>query len=151
MKRSTKYEGYNVNGFTFWTKGQDKKSSYQQISGVSILASSTFYTSAKGQSPVDSKLLYYRQVHEIWELDYSSFTIGLFKCKWVDSNRRCIKNDDPYRFTLVDLTRLRGSEEPFILVTRAKQVFYIVDQFDKKWSIVLSGKRSILGIGDVED
>ena len=23
-----KYEGYDVNGFTFWTKGQDKKSSY---------------------------------------------------------------------------------------------------------------------------
>ena len=96
-------------------------------------------------------MVYYGRVHEIWELDYSTFTIGLFKCKWVDNNRRCIKNDDPCGFTLVDLARLRDSEEPFILATQAKQVFYIVDPSDKKWSIVIPGKRSILGIGDVED
>ena len=46
---------------------------------------------------------------------------------------------------------MRDSEEPFILATQAKQVFYIVDPSDKKWSIVVPGKRSILGIGDVED
>ena len=46
---------------------------------------------------------------------------------------------------------MRDSEESFILATQAKQVFYIVDPFDKKWSIVVPGKRSILGIGDVED
>ena len=139
-----KYEGYDVNGFTFWTEGQDKKSSYLQNSGVSILASSTFYASAKDQAPVDAKLVYYGRVHEIWELDYSTFNIGLFKCKWVDNNRRCIKNDDPCGFTLVDLARLRDSEEPFILATQAKQVFYIVDPSDKKWSIVVPGKRASL-------
>ena len=46
---------------------------------------------------------------------------------------------------------MRDSEEPFILATQAKQVFYIVDPSDKKWSIVVPRKRSILGIGDVED
>ena len=46
---------------------------------------------------------------------------------------------------------MRDSEEPFILATQAKQVFYIVDPSDKKWSIVVPEKRSILGIGDVED
>ena len=46
---------------------------------------------------------------------------------------------------------MRDSEESFILATQAKQVFYIVDPSDKKWSIVVPGKRSILGIGDVED
>ena len=60
-----KYEGYDVNGFTFWTEGQDKKSSYLQNSGVSILASSSFYVSAKDQSSVDAKLVYYGRVHEI--------------------------------------------------------------------------------------
>ena len=44
-----------------------------------------------------------------------------------------------------------GSEEPFIIATQAKQVFYIIDPSDKNWSIVVPGKRSILGIGDVED
>ena len=59
-----KYEGYNVNGFLFWTEGQHK-SSYLLNNGVSILGSSTFYVSAKDQSPVDAKLVYYGRVHEI--------------------------------------------------------------------------------------
>ena len=54
-------------------------------------------------------------------------------------------------FTLVDLARLRDSEESFILATQAKQVFYIEDPSDKKWSIIILKKRSILGKGDVED
>ena len=78
-KDANKFEGYDANGFIFWTEGQDKKSSYLQNSGVSILASFTFYASAKDQSPVDDKLVYNRRVNEICELDYSSFTIGLFK------------------------------------------------------------------------
>ena len=43
------------------------------------------------------------------------------------------------------------SEEPFILAKHAKQVFYIVDPSNKKWSIDIPEKRSILSIGDVED
>jgi hypothetical protein len=62
----SKYLGYNVSGFTFWTDGQDKKSSYLQIRGVSILLSSTFYASVKDQSSVDSKSLYNGRVDEIW-------------------------------------------------------------------------------------
>ena len=50
----------------------------------------------------------------------------------MDNNQRCVKNDDPYGFTLVDLDRLRDSGESFILATQAKQVFYIVDNSDKK-------------------
>ena len=52
-----KYKGYDVNWFTFWTEGLDKKLSYLQNSRVSILASSKFYASAKDQSPVDAKLV----------------------------------------------------------------------------------------------
>ena len=96
------------------------------------MASYTFYASAKDQAPVDSKLVYYERVYEIWELDYSTFNIGLFKCKWVNNNRRCIKNVDPCGFTIVDLACLRDSEEPFILDTKAKQIFYIVDPSVKK-------------------
>ena len=105
------------------------------------MASSIFYASAKYQSPVDAKLVCYVRVHEIWEFDYSSLTIGLFKCKWVDSYRRCVKNDDTYGFTLVDLTLLCESEELFILATQAKQVFYIVDQSEKKMVHCCTGKK----------
>jgi hypothetical protein len=33
----------------------------------------------------------------------------------------------------------------------AKQVFYITDLADKKWHVVLLGKRRIVGVGDVID
>ena len=46
---------------------------------------------------------------------------------------------------------MRNNDEPFILASQAKQVFYITDGVDPKWSIVVPGKRSILGIGDVDD
>ena len=52
---------------------------------------------------------------------------------------------------LVDLGRLRETEEPFMLASQVKQVFYVIDHADNKWSIVVLGKRSILGIGDVDD
>jgi hypothetical protein len=45
---------------------------------------------------------------------------------------------------------LCDSEKPFILATQAKQVFYIVYPSNKKGSIVVPGKTSIFGIGDVE-
>ena len=49
-------KGYDVNGFTFWTKGQDKKSSYLQNSGISISVSSTFYANVK-ESPYPRHVL----------------------------------------------------------------------------------------------
>ena len=146
-----KFEGYDVNGYTFYTEAQDEKSSSLQNSGVSVVASSTFFASAKDQALVDPKLLYYGRVQEIWELDYSSFKVALFKCKWVDNNRRCVVKDDPCGFTVVDLARLRDGEEPFILAGQAKQVFYIKDPVNAKKSIVVPGKRFILGVGDVDD
>ncbi|XP_021838106.2 uncharacterized protein [Spinacia oleracea] len=146
------YQGYDVNGYTFWTERQDQKSLSVQNSGVSLVASSREYASAKDGSPVDVELSYYGRVQDIWELKYGTkLTIGLFWCKWADNNKRCVKRDDPCGFTLVDLGRLRETEEPFILVSQAKKIFYITDAADKKWSIVVPGKRNILGVGDVED
>ena len=38
-----------------------------------------------------------------------------------------------------------------MLASQVKQVLYVTDPFDNKWSIIIPGKRSILGVGDVED
>ncbi|XP_056687991.1 uncharacterized protein [Spinacia oleracea] len=146
------YQGYDVNGYTFWTERQDQKSLSVQNSGVSLVVSSREYASSKDRYPVDAELSYYGRVQDIWERKYGTkLTVGLFWCKWADNNKRCVKRDDPCGFTHVDLGRLRETEEPFILVSQAKQIFYITDPADKKWSIVVPGKRNILGVGDVED
>ena len=58
------YKGYEINGNTFYTLAQDKRSTNQN-SGVRVDAT----------DPNRNKQTYYGQIHDIWELDY----IGNFK------------------------------------------------------------------------
>ena len=69
-------------------------------------------------------------------MDYCTFHICFLCCKWVDGNRRTVKKDDPCGFTLVDPGRLRETQEPFVLASQVKQVCYVTDPADNKWSIV---------------
>ena len=64
------------------------------------------------------------------------FNIYVFKCDWVYR-----KNDvkvDELGFTLVDLSKIGHKSDHFILATQSQQVFYVEDQVDPRWSIVLS-------------
>ena len=53
--------------------------------------------------------------------------------------------------TLVDSRRFIDTEEPFIMATQAKQVFYVVDNIDHQWRVVVQGKRNMVGVDDVVD
>jgi hypothetical protein len=64
------YQGYDINGYAFYTKKQDKKSTCQN-SGVCVNA-----YDATGQD----KNMYCGQTQEIWELDFHGFKIPLFRC-----------------------------------------------------------------------
>jgi hypothetical protein len=64
------YQGYDINRYMFYTKQQDKKSTYQN-SGVHVDA-----YDATGQD----KNMYYGQIQEIWEFDFHGFKIPLFCC-----------------------------------------------------------------------
>jgi hypothetical protein len=55
----TSYQAYDINGYTFYTTAQDKKSIYQN-SGVRIDAVDTN----------NEKTAYYGQIEDIWELNY---------------------------------------------------------------------------------
>jgi hypothetical protein len=63
------YQGYKINGYTFYTRSHDKKSTNQN-SGVRIEAIDT-----NGQSNS-----YFGYIEEIWELDYGPLKIPLFRC-----------------------------------------------------------------------
>src|SRR3954471_3873694 len=70
------FQGYEINGNTFYTIAQDKKSTNQN-SGFRFDA-----IDENGQ-----KDTYYGYIEEIWELDYGvSFKVPLFRCKWVNLN-----------------------------------------------------------------
>ena len=55
---------------------------------------------------------------------------------------------DDFIFMLVYLKKLAYQNEPFIMVEQAKQIFYVEDPCDEKWSVVLHGKT--IGV-NVED
>ncbi|KAK2655216.1 hypothetical protein Ddye_008268 [Dipteronia dyeriana] len=128
------YSGYTINGCLFYTKERDL-SHVHQNSGVSLVARTMQIASAKNKNPLVTNMSFYRVILETWDLDYNKFTIPMFKCDWVDKNGR-IKIDEQ-RTTLVELSRIGQKSDSFILTSQAKQVFYVEDQVDSRWSIVL--------------
>ena len=72
-------------------------------------------------------------------MDYVRFRVPVFKCKWVDINSGVMI--DGSSFTLVDLKKMNYTDEPFIMASQARQIFYVSDPTNKKWSMVLEGKN----------
>ena len=104
--------------------------------GVSIVASTMQITSAKDKNPIFGELCLYRVITDIWDLDYTIFRIPVFKVNWVDNNND-IKVDE-FGFTLVDFMKVAYKLDSFILASQANHVFYVQDQLELRWSIVLS-------------
>jgi hypothetical protein len=59
-------------------------------------------------------------------------------------------NVDNYGLKLVDLKNLGHKDDPWVLVDRVAQVFYVLDPETKK-HIVVSEKQKIIGVDNVED
>jgi len=144
----TAFDGYDINGYTFYTKRHDEKSVHQN-SGVMVVASSSEYSSDRDTNPIDLTQVYYGFIEEIWELDYIDFKVPILRCKWVDNRRGKKVSDDG--MTVVDSTRFKETKEPFVLASLAKQIFYVKDNIDPQWLVVVQGKRGIVGVEDVVD
>ncbi|KAL8157489.1 hypothetical protein AgCh_002263 [Apium graveolens] len=80
------YQVFDVNGYTFYIKCQDDKSTVQN-SRVSVEASSIEFERGNSITSRDLKKSYYGVIEEIWELDYKDFKVALFRCKWFDIHR----------------------------------------------------------------
>ncbi|GKC12628.1 putative transposon, En/Spm-like protein, partial [Tanacetum coccineum] len=126
-----KYEAYNINGYTFRTKSNDGIVFLN--SGVSVEAVDLHISK---EVATTRKAFYYGVLQEIWVLDYRFRQIPLFKCDWVNHKAGGVKHDPNLGYTLVDLNSLGHKDDPFILASQARQVFYVKDQIDKKLSIV---------------
>ena len=143
------YQGYDINGYTFYTKQQDDKSTLQNC-GVTLIATTTENDRANNVARSrTTKNSYYGVIEEIWELDYNCFSIPLFKCKWVE-NQRGVKVDNVC-FRLVDLSWGGYVSKTFILEKTSLTFFFVEDLKDSKWYIVLHGKRHIVGVENVVD
>ena len=128
-----KHSGYDINGFHFLTRERDSNR-VTQNSGVTLVAEAMQVATAKDKNPITSDMMFYGVIEEIWDLDYHVFRIPVMKCDWV-KNKGGVKKDR-LGFTLVDLKRLGHKSDPFILASQAKQVFFVTDPSDVKWSVV---------------
>ncbi|KAL2942741.1 Ribosomal RNA small subunit methyltransferase H [Bienertia sinuspersici] len=124
------YSGYVINGGTFYTRSQDKISTMPN-SGVSVEASAIHFASPKDKRLVCGKMRYYRVIEKICELVYSSFTIPVFKCIWVDNNTG-VEHDALSWSTIVNFDKEGHKEDPYILANQLNQVFYVTNPTDKK-------------------
>ena len=145
----TTFQGYEINGYTFYTRAQDKKNTNQN-SGVRI--------DAIGHDGPTST--YYGVIDNIWELEYGPLKVPLFRCQWVRLTGGGITIDDS-RMTTIDLNKVGYSDEPSVLANDVTQVFYVKDMSSKgkkgkgpdepKRHVVLPGKRKIVGVEDKTD
>jgi hypothetical protein len=122
------YQGYDINGYTFYTKQQDKKSMYQN-SGVRVDA---YDIMGKDKS------VYYGQIQKIWELDFHDFKFPVFRCNWVDAIKGVVK--DKYVFISTDLNHQGYKSEPFVLAKHVAQVFYVPNTKNQRLKVVILGK-----------
>lgn len=147
-----RYTCYVVNGFSFHTK--DRENSLKtQNSGVVVMTETMSYVRSRDKQPIEEEVNYYGVLKDIIELDYfGRFKIVLFKCDWVDVNQGCKK--DKFGLCLVNFSYLvhKGSnlvDDPFVLTSQAKKVFYVKDERHKDWFIVKHVKlRDVFDMGE---
>jgi hypothetical protein len=78
----------------------------------------------------------------------------LFKYDWIDIKKGIKK--DKFGMTLVNFKFLKHTgkniwDDPFVFASQAKKVFYVYDERNKDWHVVLDAKvRDIYDMGDGE-
>ncbi|KAL0561366.1 hypothetical protein IC582_001791 [Cucumis melo] len=97
------YSGYAINGCRYHTKSSEKDRSVQN-SGVSLVAKTMQLSSSKDKNPVIGDMSLYGVIQEIWELNYNTFNVPMFKCDWVQNSGGV--QIDELGYTLVDLNRV---------------------------------------------
>nr|XP_011457811.1 PREDICTED: uncharacterized protein LOC101299351 [Fragaria vesca subsp. vesca] len=143
------YAAYHVNGVDFNTKERDNVHSFQN-SGVTLLANAMQVASARDQNTSDGVMDFYGVIKSIWEVDYYKFRVPMFYCDWVESTRG-VKVDE-LGFTLVKLNRLGHLNDPFVLATHVKQIFYIEDPLNAEWLVVVRcPNKDYRGIDDDDE
>lgn len=127
------YSGFLVNGRRFHTKHVQRST---QNSGVSLEAKAVRESELNENASVVGSNAYYGVLQEIFVLDYHAFQIPMFRCDWASIDRG-VKVEDG--FTLVNLHQYQNQfkNDPFILASQAKQVFYSRESNSSSWYVVL--------------
>ncbi|XP_022860290.1 uncharacterized protein LOC111380861 [Olea europaea var. sylvestris] len=136
--QSMSYSSFVINGFRFHTKDVENS---RQNSGILVEATTICRSSAKDNTHVVGKVLYYGVLCDIIVLNYNAFHIPIFKCDWANIVNGIKKEDG---FTLVNLHEghRQFENDAFILASQAKQVFYSRENETSNWYVVLQASPS---------
>ncbi|XP_057746393.1 uncharacterized protein LOC130965647 [Arachis stenosperma] len=153
MLQARRFGAYNVNGYKFRTiiKEDGLKT---QNSGVYVSSNTRSYASMRDNRVAVGIVPYYGKIVDIIELNYSChFTVVLFKCIWADTTTSRGIKEDHLGLTSVNFARPihtgdREEDEPYILASEAQLVYYVRDEVEQEWSVVVHVKpRDLYDMG----
>nr|XP_025617017.1 uncharacterized protein LOC112709341 [Arachis hypogaea] len=152
-----RFEEFNIHGFKFRTMKKDQGLKTQN-SGVVMSAITNSVSNGRNPIIVASDNTYYGKVVDMIELDYfGKLRVVLFKCIWVDTTLNKGIKIDQFGITSVNFSNLihtgdNETDEPFILATDARMVYYIDDPVDEGWCSVCHMKpRDLFDMGDLNE
>lgn len=155
--QARRFSAFNINGFKFRTARREHGLKTQN-SGVFLTSSTSCVASSVDGNLREADLSYYGKLEDIIELNYyGQFKVTLFKCKWADTTRDRGFKKDAWGFTSINFSRLihigdREEHEPYIEASQAQMVYYVDDEMNKDWSVVVHMKpRDLYDMGDQEN
>ncbi|KAL4336875.1 hypothetical protein AHAS_Ahas12G0053900 [Arachis hypogaea] len=86
---------------------------------------------------------YYEKLVDIIELNYDGiFFITLFKCEWANTTNPRAMKLDKLGFTSINFSKLIHTgeyedDEPYINAYKAQMIYYVEDEKEKYWSILI--------------
>ncbi|KAH0644671.1 hypothetical protein KY284_032555 [Solanum tuberosum] len=151
-----RFKEYNIHGFKFRTMWKEQGLKTQN-SGVVMSAVTKRFSNGRESIEQSSDDMYYGKLIDIIELNYyGKLKVVLFKCLWVDTTLNKGIKIDQFGITSVNFSCLmhtgaKETDEPFILASDARMVYYVDDPIDEDWCCVCHMKpRDIYDMGNVD-
>ncbi|RDY06304.1 hypothetical protein CR513_09722, partial [Mucuna pruriens] len=150
MAIARRYTAYNINGYKFRTMGRDEGLKTQN-NGVFLTSSTSCVASQVDANLRLVDLPYYGKLEDIIELNYYGFLkVILFRCKWADTTRPRGFRKDAWQFTSVNFSHCIHTDGPYIEASQAQMVYYVDDEVNKGWSVVVHMMpRDLYDMGEV--
>ncbi|KAK7258276.1 hypothetical protein RIF29_23847 [Crotalaria pallida] len=156
-QHARRFSAFNINGLKFRTIAREVDSTTQN-SGVFVSSATSCVASGVDGNIREADLPYYGKLEDIIELNYyGKFKVTLFKCQWADTTRNWGIRKDKWGFTSVNFSRLihtgqREDHDPYIEASQAQMVYYVDDEVNKGWSVVVHVKpRDFYDMGEEEE
>ena len=143
-----RYKAFIINGFRFHTKDREIRRRTQN-SGILVEVQGENVGGSSGTKH------YYGVIQDIFELDYYNICkVVVFRCDWVNVKSLRGFKLDKYGLPLVNFNNLIHTgealkDDPFVLSSQVKQVFYVKDQKDENWfHVVMTKPRDVYDMGE---